>query len=177
MHLIRFFGQALLTFTAIADLGLSAAAQPQVSNADIRRLQDSIYDASRDMSQVRSRDASFFSRLERELDDARDETAYLKVKLRKNEPIGRSEYSDLRDRIQSIRRRAWGDLPSRYTSAVPVGRGEDAGTELDVRLLNALSSATAQVEDHFEATTLGDLRNGNRVLKLEKSRRGRESAR
>ncbi len=38
------------------------------------------------------------------------------------------------------------------------------GTELDVRLQNPLSSATAQVEDRFEATTMVDLNNGNRVL-------------
>jgi hypothetical protein len=38
------------------------------------------------------------------------------------------------------------------------------GIELDVRLQNPLSSATAQVEDRFEATTMVDLNNGSRVL-------------
>jgi len=38
------------------------------------------------------------------------------------------------------------------------------GTEFDVRLSNALSSATAQVEDRFEATTMVDLWKGNRVV-------------
>ncbi len=38
------------------------------------------------------------------------------------------------------------------------------GAEMDVRLQNPLSSATAQVEDRFEATTMVDLMNGNRVL-------------
>ena len=38
------------------------------------------------------------------------------------------------------------------------------GTEIDVRLQQSLSSATAQVEDRFEATTLVDLTNGDRVI-------------
>jgi hypothetical protein len=38
------------------------------------------------------------------------------------------------------------------------------GTELDVRLSAPLSSGTAVVEDRFEATTLVDLQNGNRVV-------------
>jgi type IV secretory pathway VirB10-like protein len=46
------------------------------------------------------------------------------------------------------------------------GRSDEvpAGTEIDVRLENALSSDTAQVEDRFTGTTVADLYNGNRVL-------------
>jgi TolA-binding protein len=46
------------------------------------------------------------------------------------------------------------------------GRADEvpAGTEIDVRLENAISSDTAQVEDRFTATTVADLYNGNRVL-------------
>jgi hypothetical protein len=39
-----------------------------------------------------------------------------------------------------------------------------AGQEIDVRLQTQLSSATAQVEDRFEATTVVDLYRGNDVL-------------
>ena len=38
------------------------------------------------------------------------------------------------------------------------------GTELDVRLQQSLSSATAVVEDRFEATTLVDLKEGDRTI-------------
>jgi hypothetical protein len=159
-----------------------AAGQNAVSTADIQRLQDAIYDASRDVTQVRARNSALASQLEDELDEARDETVYLKVKLRKNEPIARSEYSDLRDRIDDIRTRARGDgvarssAPSttatdsnrrtgrvgtadrRYDADVPVG------TELDVRLQTSLTSDTAEVEDRFEATTMVDVLDGDRVL-------------
>lgn len=47
---------------------------------------------------------------------------------------------------------------SSSTNAIP------AGQELDVRLNSELSSATAQVEQRFEATTVADLYRGNEVL-------------
>ncbi len=183
MKLERFGGRILvallaLTFTTVAPR--IAAAQSAVSNADIQRLQDGIYDVSREIGQLRSRDASLASQLQAELDDLRDETTYLKVKLRRNEPVSRSEFNDVRDRIDNIRERARGDASGR--SNAPAGTSqaeptrEDASrpsgtvrptsnpneipvdTEFDVRLQNSISSATAQVEDRFEATTVVDLR-------------------
>jgi hypothetical protein len=126
------------------------------------------------MAQVRSRDAALASQLQAELDDARDEVIYLKVKLRRNEPISRGEYNDVRDRIENIRSRARGDSAGGYTP--PAGSRSESvppppatsrraqnpneipvGTEFDVRLQTSLSSKTAQVEDRFEATTMVDL--------------------
>ena len=153
-----------------------AAAQSTVTSADVQRLQDSIYDASRAVAQVRSRDASAAAQMQAELDDAGDEAIYLKVKLRKNEPIARNEYADVRDRVENIRSRARGDSSGGYTP--PAGSISDerpvstagtpvrsqnpneipVGTEFDVRLQNSLGSKTAQVEDRFEATTMVDLR-------------------
>jgi len=104
-------------------LAQPAAAQ-SITNSDIQRLQDTIYDASRDVAQLRSRDSATASQLQAELDDARDETVYLKVKLRKNEPISRSDYADVRDRIENIRSRARGDATGGYT-APGVGIGEE----------------------------------------------------
>jgi hypothetical protein len=168
---------------AIILLARPAAAQ-SVTSSEIQRLQDAIYDASRDVAQLRSRDSATASQLQAELDDARDETVYLRVKLRKNEPISRSDYADVRDRIDNIRSRARGDSTGGYTPSSGVGIGDDSrttqpvstgsgvgtagrsqnpneipvGTEFDVRLANTLSSKTAQVEDRFEATTMVDLR-------------------
>jgi hypothetical protein len=175
----------LLTFVAAGPR--PASAQADVTSADIQRLQDNIYDASRDVAQARSRDATLASQLQSELDDLRDEATYLKVKLRKREPIARSEYADVRDRLDNIRSRARSDAAgasstntrstddrstnTRSTddrSAVPASSGRipsgnevPVGTEFDVRLQNSLSSATAQVEDRFEGTTLVDLRDEN----------------
>jgi hypothetical protein len=168
-----------LVLAAVLAGAPGAFAQTTVTNAEIQRLQDSIYDASRDVAQMRARDAAAAARLEGELDDARDEAVYLKVKLRKNETVTRNDYLDLRDRIDGIRSRARGDAgtPAATSGAArdvqPPAAGDRAqsstydipvGSEFDVRLQTALSSATAQVEDRFEATTLVDYRDGDRVI-------------
>ena len=155
------------------------SAQTNVTAADVQRLENSIDDASRDVAQVRTRDSRLASDLEQQLGDARDEAVYMKVKVRRNEPVARSEYSSLRDRVEDIRSRARGDVvrgsstsgtvPDNDRRANRVGSSEDGdipvGTEIDVRLQNPLSSKTAQVEDRFEATTMVDVRDDrDRVL-------------
>jgi len=161
-----------------------AAAQSAVSSNDIERLQDGIYEASRDVTQLRARDTTLASELQSQLDDLRDEVTALRVKIRKNEPTSRSEYSDLRDRIEQVRTRARGGettpspgpasetsppaAGSSTSSSSPGARPSDqqipAGTEVDVRLQQPLSSRSAQPEATFEATTVVDLRLGERVL-------------
>ena len=155
----------------------SAAAQTPsatVTTTDMQRLQDAINDVSNDVAQLRSRDGSLASQLESSLDNLRDEAAYLRVKIRRNEPVSRNEYYDLRDKVDDIRSRARGNAggsptyddrrPSSSTSypaSAPRSSNPNEipiGTEFDVRLGQSLSSATAQVEDRFEATTMVDLR-------------------
>jgi hypothetical protein len=178
VRLNRLSGVLTLALALLAG-SAQAVAQNAVSSADIQRLQDSIYDASRDVEQSRVRNSAEAAQLQQDLDEARDEVVYLRVKLRKNEAIARSEYSSLRERIEDIRTRARGDgnvrsAPSatvpdeddRRPSRAGTRSGEDipVGTELDVRLQTALSSKTAQVEDRFEATTMVELSEGDRVL-------------
>jgi len=174
--MLRLRSGGLLIALALALAPPPAAAQSTVTASDIQRVQDAIYDASGTVAQLRSRDASLAADLQRELDDARDEAVYLKVKLRKNESVSTREFSDLRARVGNIRSQAEGaigrDRPAdrgindsprapvatsgRRTSSNP--DEIPAGTEFDVRLQKTLSSSTAQVEDRFEATTLVDLR-------------------
>jgi hypothetical protein len=113
--------------------------------------------------------------------------------MRKEGTLQRSEYTDVRDRLQDLRAEARGDRTSNERSGAWTGgatsgstsgsggvsggvQGEDrprpqassgaipAGQELDARLQTQLSSDTAQVEDRFEATTVADLYRGNEVL-------------
>ncbi len=83
-----------------------------VTQADVQRLQDNVYLADRDISQLRSRDTTRANQLVTELDDLRDEVVYLKVKLRKERTLSRTEYADVRDRIEDLRSRARGDVAS-----------------------------------------------------------------
>ena len=173
MRYIRSSAVLLIAVVCFVVLPHSAAAQSTVTNADLQRLQDSIDSASRDVAQLQSRDASLASQLRRDLDDARDELAYLRVKLRRNEPVAREDYWTLRDRLENIQSRAARgpsaasppreSRPSSTAERFNGGREIPVGTEFDVRLQKSLSSATAQVEDRFEATTLVDLRDSDRV--------------
>src|SRR5262249_731653 len=94
------------------------SSQSSVTSADIQRLQDAIYDASRDVSQLRSRDQALASDLQAQLDDLREDVIYLKVKQRRSEMVSRSEVNDVRDRIESIRARARGESTG-YSPSFP----------------------------------------------------------
>jgi len=166
----------------LAALATPAAAQQgsTVTQADVQRLQDNIYLAERDVQQARSRDSGRATQLSTELDDLRDEVVYLKVKLRKERTLSRSEWADVRDRIDDLRSKARGDTPAVSSAAAPppstartspppssssAGTIEiPSGTEIDARLQSPLNSGSAQVEDRFEATTLVDVSASGRVV-------------
>jgi hypothetical protein len=180
---MTFIIRAALAALVAATLAAPAAAQQSVTQADIQRLQDNVFQAERDINQMGgNRDSTRVGQLRDDLDDLRDEVIYLKVKLRKERTVTRAEYADVRDRIEDLRSRARGDsvsstarpsapAPAASAPAPAPARTQTAsspyeiptGTELDVRLQNSLNSGTAQVEDRFEATTLVDLTVNGRV--------------
>ncbi len=152
-----------LTFT------LPAAAQSGGSSSrDIRQLDDLVMQIGADIEALEDRDTALARNLRGELDDLRDEVTYLRVKARRD-TVSRAEITDLRERLEALQRRAKGDTArrparvgggaaSRQPGEIPVGQ------ELDVRLQSPLDTETAQVEDRFEATTIVDLMEGERVL-------------
>jgi hypothetical protein len=116
-YLFRATSLLALVLMTCAPTRAWAQADASVSPADIQRLQDRVYSLSSDLSRLRSRDSSQASRLESDLDDLRDEVIYLKVKLRKeSRGVPRSEYADLRDRLDSLGARIRGDADSTSTS-------------------------------------------------------------
>ncbi|HEY6508491.1 MAG TPA: hypothetical protein VIY56_10800 [Vicinamibacterales bacterium] len=155
----------------------AAAQTARVTAADIQRLQDNVYLAERDLGQLRQRDAARATELQAQLDELGDEVVYLRVKLRKERTLARSEYTDVETRIDAVRNSARGTAnpvaaaPPRPAPSAPPAPARTsgppeipAGTELDVRLSTLLSSGTAKVEDRFEATTLVDLIIDGRTL-------------
>jgi hypothetical protein len=181
---------ALCAAAPLSSFAVPAAEQATVSTADIQRLQDEVYQASTDVSRLRTTDALQAGRLQDELDTLREDVIYLKVKLRKENAVSRQEYAQVRDQLTELRARARGDVraptpragagtvpppPPPPVESAPVyddrprqsttaGRGIPVGQEIDVRIQTELTSDTAQVEDRFEATTVVDLYEGNRVL-------------
>ena len=105
------FVAALVMALALA-APTSVNAQTSVTSSDIQRLQDDVYQASSDLSRLRSSDANAASSLQGELDEVREEVIYLKVKLRKEGSVPRADYTTVRDRLANLRSRATGDLRS-----------------------------------------------------------------
>src|SRR6188474_572304 len=91
----------------------------QVSQADIQSLQDSATQAVAEVQQLRSRDAARASQLQTQLDDVRDEVTYLKVKLRKEGSLQRSEYATVRDRLDDLRSQATNSAGSNAATSAP----------------------------------------------------------
>jgi hypothetical protein len=160
----------ILTIVVLFGSAAALAAQVSMTPADIQRLQDSVYDAGADVSRLRGRDANLADSLQRELDELREEVIYLKVKLRKESKVSRTEYSDVRDRLDRLRSEARGE-PARVSSTRPAVEDSrtsptevPVGTEFDVRLQSRLNSGTARVEDRFDATTLVAYERNGRML-------------
>src|SRR5688572_30531220 len=113
-----------------------------------------------------------------EMTDIRDELGYLRVKQRMGQAVTRTERMRLNDRVDRYLLRLNGRASSstgvydRTTRDGRTGANQGrasrleipSGTEVDVRLVTALTSDTAQVEDRVEATTMIDLYNGNELL-------------
>ena len=193
MSRIHRIALAAIVSAALAAPAVAQQNNSQVSQADIQRLQDSATQAATEVQQLRTRDAARGSQLQTQLDDVRDEVTYLKVKLRKEGSLQRSEYASVRDRLDDLRSQATNSVGSNAATSTPTtsaaganraatpatpaagARGSTqtaagsvevpSGTEMDVRLTNNLNSGTAQVEDRFEGTTLVDLNiNGRTVI-------------
>jgi hypothetical protein len=164
---------AFMAMAAVAVLAGPAAAQDMTAS-DLTRLQQTADQIDVDLAQLRQRDRAAARAMTGELADLEEEIIYLKVKMRKERSVARFEYNDVRDRLENLRSRVRGDATSGYYGGTPSDTSTTtttaspgtvpAGTELDVRLSQRLSSDTAQVEDRFEATTLVDLRQNGRVV-------------
>jgi hypothetical protein len=140
-----------------------AASTASLTDSDLQRLRTAIADARGDVDRAKGRDSQLAATLTSQLNDLSDEVTYLSVRLKKEHSVPRAEYLDLRDRIDDVRAKAQGgepktDAPSAAASEIPVG------TELDVRLLDSLSSGRNQVEDRFRASTMVDLQSKGRVI-------------
>jgi hypothetical protein len=174
MH--RIISSLALAMALILGSTTPMAAQASLTDNDIQRLQLAVSDARTDVDRLGSSNSQLADDLGKELDNLSDEVTYLKVKLRKDQNVSRSDYLDLRDRIDDVRVRAAGnravarssDGSNRSTDGFGRTRSGDSaipeGTELDIRLQDRLSSKDNVVEDRFRATTAVDLTMGDRML-------------
>lgn len=141
-----------MTLAVLTLLFVSAtapSAREEARPRDLQRLQEDL--ANLDEA-LRDLEGAGAEALRARAEEIREETVYLKVKMRRHQRSGAagtgvelSEVDDLRERVAELR----ADLEdSRLRDAAEVRIL--AGTELLVRLDEPLSSRTARVEDRFD---------------------------
>lgn len=153
-----------------------AVSAQGMSASELTRLEQSVDQLASDIAALRQRDRALARSLEGELQAIEEEVIYLKVKQRREGAVPRATYLEIRDRVEALSARVRGDEPAQARSGaggVDTRRGAPrttapgvipAGTEIDVRLADRLSSDTAEIEDRFEATTAVDLRQNGRIV-------------
>jgi len=159
--------RSVLFMLGLTAMAATAWAQASVTESDLARLETTASEIDKQAGALRSTDPTLAAEVAKTLESLREEIIYLKVRLRREGSVPRTEYSSLRDRLETLRVRARGDTvkampvleePASRVWTVPVG------TELDVRLQTPLNSGAAVVEDRFEATTIVDLTMGRDVV-------------
>jgi hypothetical protein len=161
-------------FAALLTIFLAAPAAAQaISRADIDRLEVLSNQVTADLNDARSRNVAL-GNIDLTAEELREEVIYLKVKQRKGERITRAQYNDVQARLQTLQNQARtassgirggvAGADTRQGRRVYREREIPEGTELDVRLEQALSSETATLEQRFEATTAADIYQNDRVL-------------
>ncbi|HET9315629.1 MAG TPA: hypothetical protein VFQ51_08565 [Vicinamibacteria bacterium] len=147
---------------------------------DLDRLQDALANLDEslaDLDPEHPRTGEFQERAA----DIREELVWLKVEMRRHQQAGNSGVGTSRADVEAIRKsivdlQADVDLALRRASGHPDELVLEEGTEIQVRLLDRVTSATARPEDRIEATVAAPVRNrgmvaipaGTRVLGVVK---------
>jgi hypothetical protein len=160
----------LLSFCLLVVLAAvpAAADHPEgATSADLRRLQDDLDSLDDAMDTLRPSHPQYQEVKDR-ADEIRDEVVYLKVQVRRHQRNpdspgpSRDDVDNLRRDITALRNDIDGSLADQGSA---YGGGTlDAGTDIQVRLEQSLSSRTARMEDRFEATVVRPIRSGGRVV-------------
>ncbi len=156
--------------TVIVVLGLGAAMLAQaVTEADLAKLDVAAAEIGQRVANLKASDSTLATEVERSLALLKEDIVYLRVRLRREGTLQRADYADVRDRLETLRIRSLGQkvtgqpVPTDDPRTGPEIWVVPVGTEIDVRLQTELNSATAKVEQRFEATTLVDLKLGGEV--------------
>ena len=150
-------------------IGQSTLLAAQTATAsDLARVEASATVVSQQVASMKKIDPALAAQSEKTLAEINEDLTYLKVKLRREGNVAPKDVKDLADRIETLHVK----LQSSVVKAKPILGDETVekivtlpvGTEIEVRLQNALSSATAKVEERFEATTIADVNRANELV-------------
>jgi hypothetical protein len=153
------------TFAFISILSLAPMASPagrdEAIPKDIRRLQDDVANLDGDLRDLEPDDpkADAFRQRAQEIGE---DVIYLKVKMRRARKAGQDGTGVSRDEVAEVQGRIQ-ELRDQIGSAFGQDNGDvriAAGTEINLRLEDPLSSRTARREDRFDATVVTPVRSG-----------------
>lgn len=155
---------ALLAASAV--LSLHAQSRDDPRPRDIQRLQEDLQNLDEELKSLESGDREA-DRFRSRAEEIREETIYLKVKMRRHQRAGREgtgvtydEVADLHRSIRDLREdveAAFGGRDSTRELRLP------EGAEFDVRLDQGVSSKTARREDRLEASVAEPVRAEGRL--------------
>ncbi len=146
-----------------------ASAQEAVTSADISRLEATATHIDQQITPLRQSDPTLAAQSQQTLSNLKDDITYLRVKLRREGGVTRTEYADVRDRLETLRvkvegqQRVFAQTANADETPTPGGT-VPVGTVLNVRLQASLNSGTAKAEQRFEATTVDDFTQNRAVL-------------
>ena len=167
---VRGCGIAVMLLAVATAAAAAQTAQTTITSSDIQRLQDQVYQASSDISRMRSTDSTTASDLQAQLDDLRDEVVYLKVKLRREGSVNSRDYADIRDRLQNLRARAGGDsTTSARQGSSTWGTGSGSGSSTSSAYPSGTSTSSSGgvsggVMGDEDGTPRGSTRQGSSVI-------------
>lgn len=156
-------GRMKVALIGMLVVGVAGSAMAQaVTEADLGRLDVAAAEVTRHAAVLKASDGALAFEVDRAVALLKQEIIYLRVRLRREGTVPRTEYIDLRDRLETLRVKAVGQKVTAHPviGDDPVSGGwiVPVGTEMDVRLQTPLSSRTARVEQRFEATSGVDLK-------------------
>lgn len=160
---------ALLSLCLLAALAAPPVAADHPGSAtsgDLRRLQDDLDSLDEALDTLRPGDPRY-QELKDRAEEIREEVIALKVQVRRHErnpdrpgPSG-DDVDALRRDITNLRN----DIDDSGRGDVAYGEGRlEAGTDIQVRLEQPLSSKTARMEDRFETTVVRSVRVDGRTV-------------
>jgi hypothetical protein len=159
---IVFMLTILWAISAAATPKAAAAGRDDAAPKDLRALQDELANLDDDLKDMEPGDRTADSFRDR-ADQIREDVTYLKVKMRRHQRAALEGTGVTQDEVADVREEI-GRLREDIARSFGEGDGDlrlTEGTEIEVRLEDALSSRTARREDRFEATVLRPVRAGS----------------
>jgi hypothetical protein len=151
----------------LAALPVSADHPGSATSADLRHLQDDLVSLDHALDMLETGHPRY-QELKDRADEIREEVIYVKVQVRRHQRDAampgpsREDVEDLRRDINALH----ADIEDQVAGE---GSGSaegvlEAGTDIQVRLEQPVSSKTARLEDRLEATVAEAVRSGSRVV-------------